>query len=136
MNSLIDRQAAIEIIQNMYPGMPRVPWLRKDWQERYDPYIRVEKAIRELPSAQPEQLCVANVTLTDEQVREALEKAKNSVLTVIESERKKGKWGFDKGKLVCSVCGARFDHNISDYCNMDNPKHCPDCGARMEGEEE
>lgn len=55
MNSLIDRQAAIEIIQNMYPGMPRVSWLRKDWQERYDPYIRVEKAIRNLPSAQPER---------------------------------------------------------------------------------
>lgn len=57
-------------------------------------------------------------------------------LPTIEPKRKTGKWGFDKGKLVCSVCGARFDHNISDYCNMDNPKHCPDCGARMEGEEE
>lgn len=51
---LIDRQAAIEIIQSMYPGMPRVPWMRKDWQERYEPYIRTEKAIKELPSVQPE----------------------------------------------------------------------------------
>lgn len=50
MDDLIRRQDAIEIIQNMYPGMPRVPWLRKDWQERYDPYIRTEKAIRELPN--------------------------------------------------------------------------------------
>ena len=50
----ISRQAAIEIIQSMYPGMPRVPWMRKDWQERYEPYIRTENAIRELPSAQPE----------------------------------------------------------------------------------
>ena len=52
MRDLIDRQAAIEIIQSMYPGMPRVPWMRKDWRKRYEPYIRTEKAIRNLPSAQ------------------------------------------------------------------------------------
>lgn len=54
MSDLIKRQAAIEIIQSMYPGMPRIPWMRKDWQKRYEPYIRVENAIRKLPSAQPE----------------------------------------------------------------------------------
>lgn len=54
MTDLIDRQAAIEIIQSMYPGMPRIPWMRKDWQKRYEPYIRTENAIRELPSVQPE----------------------------------------------------------------------------------
>lgn len=53
MSDLIDRQAAIEIMQSLYPGMPRVPWLRKDWQKRYEPYINAEKAIRALPSAQP-----------------------------------------------------------------------------------
>ena len=54
MSDLIRRQAAIEIIQSMYPGIPRVPWMRKDWQKRYEPYIRTENAIRELPSAQPD----------------------------------------------------------------------------------
>lgn len=54
MDDLISRAAAIEIIQSMYPGMPRVPWLRKDWQKRYEPYIRTENAIKELPPAQPE----------------------------------------------------------------------------------
>ena len=54
MSDLIDRQAAIGIIQSLYPGIPRVPWLRKDWQERYKPYLNAEKAIRTLPSAQPE----------------------------------------------------------------------------------
>ena len=53
MNDLIDRQAALGIIQSLYPGMPRVPWLRKNWQKRYEPYINAEKAIRTLPSAQP-----------------------------------------------------------------------------------
>jgi len=52
MSDLISREAAIEIIQSMYPGMPRVPWMREDWQKRYEPYIRTENAIRELPSAQ------------------------------------------------------------------------------------
>lgn len=54
MSNLINRNDALKIIQSMYPGIPRVPWLRKDWQERYEPYIRAEKAIRDLPSAQPE----------------------------------------------------------------------------------
>ena len=53
MSDLISRQQAIEIIQSMYPGMPRVPWMRKDWQKRYEPYIRTENAIRELPSIRP-----------------------------------------------------------------------------------
>lgn len=55
MDDLISRQVVIEIIQSMYPGILRIPWMRKDWQKRYEPYIRVENAIRELPSAQPEQ---------------------------------------------------------------------------------
>lgn len=34
--------------------------------------------------AQPKQVCVANVTLTDEQIKEAVEKAKNAVISAIE----------------------------------------------------
>ena len=54
MSDLISRQAAIGIIQSLYPGIPRVPWLRKHWQKRYEPYINAEKMIRTLPSAQSE----------------------------------------------------------------------------------
>ena len=54
MIDLVSRQDAIEIIQSMYPGMPRVPWRVKRWQKRYEPYIRIEKEIKGLPSAQPE----------------------------------------------------------------------------------
>ena len=53
-DDMISRQAVLRIIQSLYPGMPRVPWLRKDWQERYEPYINTEKAIKTLPSVQPE----------------------------------------------------------------------------------
>ena len=54
MDDLISRQAAIEIIQSMYPCMPRVPWLLKNWQKQYEPYIRVEEEIKKLPSVQPD----------------------------------------------------------------------------------
>ena len=39
-----------------------------------------------LPSAQPEQVCVAHITLTDAQVKEAVEKAKNAVISVIKPD--------------------------------------------------
>ena len=55
MSDLISRQAAIEIIRSMYPGMPRVPWMVKKWREQYEPYIRVEDEIKNLPSVQPKQ---------------------------------------------------------------------------------
>ena len=54
MDDLISRQATIEIIRSMYPGMPRVSWMLKKWQKQYEPYIRLEEEIKELPSAQPE----------------------------------------------------------------------------------
>ena len=60
MSDLIDRRAALGIIQSVYPGMPRVPWLRKNWKKRYEPYINEEKVIRTLPSAQPEIIMCKN----------------------------------------------------------------------------
>ncbi|MBR3001541.1 MAG: hypothetical protein IKF39_11135 [Oscillospiraceae bacterium] len=54
MSDLISRQEALIAIMDLYPGMPRVPWLRKKWARRYEPYIDAENAIRRLPSAEPE----------------------------------------------------------------------------------
>ena len=70
MNSAISRQAALEIIQSMYPGVPRVPWLRKKWKQQYEPYIRMENEIRQLPSVQSEPIKInlndwIKVKLTD-----------------------------------------------------------------------
>lgn len=110
MDDLIRRQDAIEIIQNMYPGMPRVPWLRKDWQERYDPYIRTEKAIRELP----------NIAVG----RESFEK-----MRPIEPERQKGKWTLHPdGTGDCDQCGVR-QVAIWDFDNQQS--FCGHCGADM-----
>ena len=37
------------------------------------------KVIKDLPSAQPEKVYIANITLSEEQIREVVEKAKNEV---------------------------------------------------------
>ena len=76
-NDLIYRQAAIDSLHGYFDGM-----LETDTWSPCDVYGLIEL----LPSAQPEQVCVANVTLTDEQVKEAVEKAKNAVISVIEPE--------------------------------------------------
>ena len=73
----ISRQAAIDSLHGHFDGM-----LETDTWSPCDIYGLIEL----LPSAQPEQVCVANVTLTDEQVKEVAEKAKNAVISVIEPE--------------------------------------------------
>lgn len=54
MDSLISRQAAIELIHSLYPSAPIMPMNRKRWKKKYKPYIEAEKALEMLPSAQPE----------------------------------------------------------------------------------
>lgn len=84
------------------------------------------------PTIEPEKICVAKITLTDEQVKEAVEKAKNEVISVIEPERKTGKWMKRKDKEgraygACSVCGATQYAGLTRFCH--------NCGARMKGDE-
>lgn len=59
MDSLISKQAAIELIHSLYPSAPIMPMNRKWWKEKYKPYIEAEKALEMLPSAQPEPSDVA-----------------------------------------------------------------------------
>ena len=76
-DDVIYRRAAIDSLHGYFDGM-----LETDTWSPCDVYGLIEL----LPSAQPEQVCVANVTLTDEQVKEVAEKAKNAVISVIEPE--------------------------------------------------
>ena len=59
MSDLIERQAAIGLIHGMYPSAPimRRNWDR--WREKYKPYIEVEKALEQLPSAPESSIPVA-----------------------------------------------------------------------------
>lgn len=116
MQDLISRQAAIEIIQSMYPSMPRVPWMRKNWQKQYEPYIRTENAIRELSSAQPEHKKGKWIKMSD----------------------------VDGIYWACSECGedipriAHFNPQFDLFPRLesiDKTYFCPNCGAKMRGED-
>lgn len=55
MSDPIERQAAIELIHSLYPSEPIMQVNRKWWKKKYKPYIEAEKALEQLPSAEPER---------------------------------------------------------------------------------
>lgn len=75
----------------------------------------------------------------DGQSQEALTHAsvEVSLLPAVDAEPvKSGKWWHYEGMIICSECGAEFYDEIMEYCGDSVPKYCPDCGAKMDGEEE
>ena len=89
MSDLISRQAAIDALDFEIVHMTAYC----DGKNEGNPLAQYnkgledgKKAIEALPSAQPEKVYTAAVTLTDEQVKEAVEEAKNAVLSVIKPE--------------------------------------------------
>ena len=139
-DDVIYRRLAIDSLHGYFDGM-----LETDTWSPCDVYGLIEL----LPSAQPEQVCVANVTLTDEQVKEVVEKAKNAVISVIElephwipcSKRLPETYG---AYLVQDVCGGIFVDYWRGYwlakttmvAWMELPEpYCPSCGADMRGDE-
>ena len=109
MSDLIDRKAAIEALR------------RAEALTRAFGYHNVIETIRLLPSAD-----IDLSDYSDRLWRKAYEQGKADA----ESERKTGKWidyPIVDGCLQCSVCGIlRFDE----------ANYCPNCGAKMEKEEE
>lgn len=67
-DKLISEQAAIDALKE------------KVFSNLTDEFYGAMQVLDELPSAQPEIKCIAKVTLTDEQVKEAIEKAKCEIL--------------------------------------------------------
>ena len=72
----------------------------------------IEK-ISKLPSAQPEKVCIAKITLSEEQVREAVEKAKSEIVQVFPSAQP---------ERTCVNCG-RTANNGGWYA--DGRTRCP-----------
>lgn len=119
VDDLISRQAAIDAIDECFKKVVRAGNMSAyEYDSAYtqgeiDAYVTAIDTVKTLPAAQPEQVCVADVTLTDEQVKEVVEKAKNAVISVIElephwipvSERLPETYG---AYLVQDVCGVIF----------------------------
>lgn len=86
MSDLISRQAALACFH---------AWVDKHGDVCAPDDMPEYRAIEKLPSAEPEKVCIANITLSEEQLREAVEKAKNGIIQALpsaEPERKTGKW--------------------------------------------
>lgn len=53
-----------------------------------------------------------------------------------------GRWiermldNFRKYECACSECGARYIGNYDQYCEPAEFSYCPNCGAKMDKEEE
>ena len=79
MDDLISRATAIDALEKH----------EKTKGHNYSLFVDVvsecEEIIRNLPSAQPEKVCIANITLSEEQIREVVEKVKNEVVQVLPS---------------------------------------------------
>ena len=50
------------------------------------------RTLPDLPSAEPEKVCIARINLSEEQVREAVEKAKSEIVQVLPSAEPRPRW--------------------------------------------
>ena len=120
-DDVIYRQAAIDALDKRFDSVP---------MEQTAEILQLRKDLRELPSAQQEKVCIAKITLLEEQVREAVEKAKSEIVQVFSSEqpeRKKGHWC----DCWCSECGWSFEVESGFVGDPTRFLFCPNCGADM-----
>lgn len=106
----ISRQAVLKAIKNLYPGIPFVDinGARLKWLRKYEPYFECEKVVEQLPSVKPQP--------------------------------KMGHWiGIDEEPhedYECDRCGyvvSTYTANIEPHTEY---KYCPNCGAKMQEDEE
>lgn len=107
MDDLIRRQDAIDKFKL---------WLEvKGYSEGERNIIKaVLYELENMPSAQQEKVCIANITLSEEQLREAVEKSKNEIIQVLPSAHQ---W---------IPCSERMP-KVSDHYLIQHSRHiCPD----------
>jgi len=66
----------------------------------------------------------------------SLKKMVNGLSPVDAVPVRHGRWRNYEGMLTCSECGMEFYDDIMEYCGDHVPKFCPDCGARMDGDDD
>jgi hypothetical protein len=109
-------------------------------REPADRWEQRKQLLEALPSAEPEKVvCIANITLSEEQLREMVEKVKNEIVQVFPSaeQRKTGRWQVldecSNEGIYCSICHKKvFKLDLSNTMKWKNFKFCPNCGAKME----
>ena len=78
MSDLISKAEVLETYADLFDVFDDSPEIRKELCKVYD-------KINKLPYSEPEKVCIANVTFSDEQLREAVEKAKDEIIHVLPS---------------------------------------------------
>ena len=116
MSDLISRQAALKALEWHWAGKAAID------------------AIKNLPSAEPEKMLVAEVKLSKDQIQDAVNNAVEEIKAEMELKRRKGKWIHDNPNTFrCSKCNKYLDIG----CGNMKMNYCPNCGADMrEGEQE
>lgn len=129
VGDIISRQAAIDALR----AMQTYKLFAGDDQLLID-QAGAQTELMMLPSAQPEKVCIANITLSEEQLREAVEKALESKLY---RENVRATLRDDHGSYRCTNCNAlisdEIDYVLEDYKPI---QFCPNCGAQMIGDKE
>lgn len=104
MDDLISRKAALDAVDTLhiygYDPDKRLFQLDND-DKLHVPFVRYEDivhALKHLPSAQPLVKCVAKVTMTDEQVREAFENAKLDFIAAAQPTQLEIDMAYMRGK--------------------------------------
>lgn len=115
MDELISRQDAIDAIRQ-YSHF-----------DDFDTSVIDEEiaiiAIKDLPSVQPKERCIANITINEEELDRIV---KEQVEEIKELLPRNGKWlrsGSDIFPYECDQCGDT---------NERSTPWCPNCGCRME----
>ena len=122
MKDLIDRAKAIEAIYYLIPGIT---------------YERAQNIMRQVPSKEPEWDAINKALKSQREgiisAEKACEYIRECLRRLGKPERKTGKWIKSMGTINCSNC-KQCSWSESFEATVHRFKYCPNCGAKMIGE--
>lgn len=144
MSDLIRRSDAIKELAEY---MREVALQKADGKlQTRDFYLkRAEDVLRRIPTIEPKEKVIAQVTFDDEKLREIVKEAVERFKEEYEiTDRPQGEWideadkydaSFGIHDYRCSNCNSYADEYIGghEWYTAGKPNFCPHCGARMKG---